>query len=120
MSSPNSVPTVTSRRSSPPSSSPARTSRSPPWPVPARLPRSSSCSSGSAEEQIRRLSSAPGTELQIASLEDRVASLAPVYVWAVDRGARTTSRLRAAIETLFTEEDGKQVTLSTIHRAKGL
>jgi DNA helicase II / ATP-dependent DNA helicase PcrA len=78
------------------------------------------CSDQWAEEQIRRLCKKPGTQLQIASLEDRVASLAAVYVWAAGRGARTTGELLAAIETLFTEEDGKPVILSSILRAKGL
>jgi DNA helicase-2/ATP-dependent DNA helicase PcrA len=74
-----------------------------------------SCGARWAEEQIRRLSLKPDTDLPIASLEDRVASLAAVYVWAAGRGARTTGELRAAIETLFTEEDGKPVILSSIH-----
>jgi superfamily I DNA/RNA helicase len=78
------------------------------------------CSARWTEEQIRRLCLKPESELQIASLEDRVASLDVVYGWVVGQGARTMGELRAAIQSLFTDGRGKQVILSSIHRAKGL
>lgn len=59
-------------------------------------------------------------EMKIASINDRAESLRTLYGASVSRGARSMQDLRAEIQALFVDDGAGFITLSSIHRAKGL
>ncbi len=59
------------------------------------------------------------TEMQIAALHDRVDSILAVFTAAYREGARDVPALRTRVESLFSNDE-QAVTLSSIHKAKGL
>jgi len=70
--------------------------------------------------KIRELMSKDATEMQIASIHDRVDSLNAVYDAAVERGAVCVAEVARYVEELFADEAGGYILLSTVHKAKGL
>jgi DNA helicase II / ATP-dependent DNA helicase PcrA len=69
--------------------------------------------------QMNALSRRKDSEGQIIALNDRMDAIQEIYCWATLRGAGDVGALRAEIERLFSDRESV-VTLSSIHKAKGL
>lgn len=73
-------------------------------------------------QQLAALAQRKNSEQQIMNLNDRVDCLLEIHSGGVSRGVSSVGGLRSEINRLFSENGGGRglVTLSSIHKAKGL
>lgn len=72
--------------------------------------------------QVKSLSTKKDTEMKIAALQDRGECLRVIYrrAIALDQRIKTIDGLKKFIDRLYSEDTNGKVTLSSIHKAKGL
>lgn len=70
-------------------------------------------------QQAKVISRKKDSEMQLATLDDRVDSVLAVWGAAVQNGASSVGAMRSYITSLFTD-DTSGIILSSVHKAKGL
>lgn len=70
--------------------------------------------------EVSRLGKKANTEMQIAALEDRAEALNVIWQRSIGAGIRDLDGFKEWVKSVFDESIHGAVTLSTIHKAKGL
>lgn len=71
-------------------------------------------------KEVERLSKKKNTEMQIAALQDRAEALDVIWQRSIGAGVRDLNGFKEYVKSVFDENVHGAVTLSTIHKAKGL